>query len=275
MFHSLPKQFLYCGYKAVTQFADDVGTDKVLHGTAFVIAIGSSDLAIVTNRHMVDIDYKQPTSKYKNFKLRSIVISGRRDDDSLYRFSVAPESPASYSANALDDVAVLIRPRCQPLENMPEMKLFYHFGLNDLADDRFLTSELVPFDVVAFAGFPEEHDKLSERPLIRGGRIASDPKFDFSILGKPAGRCIAYEAFSHGGASGSPVYAPAKGFRGIDGSRNGRLIGINAGHIDREFGQHAALSYFYRSTVILDILSKNGVPISALLRNTSRVPDLE
>jgi hypothetical protein len=255
MFGNPPKQFLYSAYKIVTHFCDDLGSSKSVQGTAFVIAINSDEFAIVTNRHVVDIDYKQSSSKYKDFNLSSIVVSGRRDDDSLYRFSIDSASPIFYSTNTLDDVAVLINPRCQTIENMVDMKLFYHFGMEDIADEEFLTSKLAPFDVVAFAGFPEEHDKLAERPLIRGGRIASDPKFDFSLHGKPAGRCIAYEAFSHGGASGSPVYTPAKGFRDLDDSRNGRLIGINAGHLNGDFGQHTGLSYFYRSTVILEILS--------------------
>lgn len=258
MFSNPSPQFLYSSYKVVATFSDDLGTTKSVQGTGFVVAIGSGDLAFITNRHVIDLDYKEPTAKYKNFKVASVVVTGRRDDDSLYRFSIDPTSKACFSREFLDDVAVFIRPRCQAHENMPDMKLFYHFGLEDLADEVFFKTQLAPFDVVSFSGFPEEHDKLAERPLIRGGRVASDPKFDFSLQGKAAGRCIAYEAFSHGGASGSPVYAPARGIQGIPGSRNGRLVGINAGHVNREMGQHTGLSYFYRSTVILEILNDQG-----------------
>jgi hypothetical protein len=258
MFSNPLPEFLYSAYKVVTHFADDMGTLKSIQGTGFVIAVGSGDLAIVTNRHVIDLDYKEPTAKYKNFTLRSIVVTGRRADDSLYRFSIDPASSVFYSRDVLDDVAIFIRPRCQAIENMPNTKLFYHFGLEDLADETFHQTELAPFDIVAFAGFPEEHDRLAERPLIRGGRIASDPKFNFSLQGRPAGRCIAYEAFSHGGASGSPVYAPARGFKGLEGARDGRIVGINAGHLNCEMGQHTGLSYFYRSTVILEILKDNG-----------------
>lgn len=148
---------------------------------------------------------------------------------------------------------------CQAIENMPDLKLFFHFSLEDLADEKFLCADLAPFDVVSFSGFPEEHDKLAERPLIRSGRIASDPKFNFSIDGKAAGGCIAYEGFSHGGASGSPVFAPAKGLHGMAGSRNGKLVGINVGHVNGDLGQHSGISYFYRSTVILEIFHANGV----------------
>lgn len=265
MFVNPDRRFLYSAYKIVTQFVDDIGSTPIsVQGTAFVIALGAGELAIVTNRHVIDADYKRLTPEYKYFKPASITITGRRDDDSLYRFSVDPTSPIHHSHSYSDDVAVLISPRCQVIENMSTMTLFYHFALEDLADDKFFMSELEPFDVVAFAGFPEEHDKLFERPVIRGGRVASDPRFDFSVGGKAAGRCIAYETFSREGSSGSPVFAPAKGFQGLPWARPGRLIGINAGHLNNQLGQHTKLSYFYRSTVILEILKENGVSIGTV-----------
>lgn len=257
MFSDLPKNFLYVSYKVVATFADDIGTNKSVQGTAFAVAIGPEGFALITNRHVVDLSYKEATGKYKNFRLNRILVTGRRDDDSIYRFALDPAAHISLPKDPLDDVAVIINPLCEPVENMESLKIFYHFALEDLADDEYIGS-LVPFDVVAFSGFPDQHDKLAERPLVRGGRIASDPRFEFSLSGKPAGHCIAYEAFSHGGASGSPVYAPAKGFVGKD-SRKGKLVGINAGHLEAGMGQHAGLSYFYRSTVILSVLKESGL----------------
>jgi V8-like Glu-specific endopeptidase len=91
------------------------------------------------------------------------------------------------------------------------------------------------------------------RPLIRAGRVASDPKFNFSVQGKDQGRCIAYEGFSYGGSSGSPVY---------DLKRH-KLIDINAGHLNNyELQTHSGISYFYQSSIILEILRDNGVPFS-------------
>ncbi|MGB6263386.1 MAG: hypothetical protein WBF72_13265 [Rhodanobacter sp.] len=260
MFSDLPKEFLYSAYKVVASFADDIGTTKAVQGTAFVVAVGPDGFALVTNRHVIDLNYKNLTNKYRDFKLRRLLVTGRRDDDSIYRFALDPDAVVSLPNDPLDDVAVIINPRCEAIENMASLKIFYHYGLEDLANDEYVKS-LTPFDVVAFAGFPDEHDKLSERPLVRGGRVASDPRFEFSLNSKPAGHCIAYEAFSHGGASGSPVYAPAKGFSGKEGSRIGKLVGINAGHLQAGPDQHSGLSYFYRSTVILEILKTSGVPI--------------
>jgi hypothetical protein len=260
MYSDLPKQFLYSAYKIVATFKDKSGTTKSVQGTAFIVAIGADGFALITNRHVIDLSFKETSGKYQQFQLNNLFVTGRRDDDSIYRFALNPKALISLPKDPLDDVAVMINPRCVPVENMEDLKIFYHFALEELAGDEYLKS-LIPFDVVAFAGFPNEHDRLSERPLVRGGRIASDPRFEFSINGQPAGHCIAYEAFSHGGASGSPVYAPAKGWAGKDGSRHGRLVGINAGHLQADFGQHTGLSYFYRSTVILSVLQDSGVTL--------------
>lgn len=256
MFHDLPAQFLYSAYKIEVEFSDGV-TCKTGQGTAFVVASEEGPFAIVTNRHVLEADYRDSSGKHRGFSIKSILMTGRRSDDSLYRFRVDPQSVLRFPGAYQDDVGVLIDPLCEPVENMAKMRLFFHFQLEDVADEEFLAS-LLPFDVVAFSGFPEEHDRLNERPILRGGRIASDPRFDFSIWGVARGQCIAYESFSHGGASGSPVYAPPKGFASIPGSRHGKLVGINAGHIDARSGQHAGLSYFYRSTVIREVLRANG-----------------
>ena len=73
------------------------------------------------------------------------------------------------------------------------------------------------------------------------GTIASDPRLDYAYdiqerYVQGAAR-VAYEGFSSGGSSGSPVFAIQKGFRtgvGIDAPpdffREVKLIGINAGH---------------------------------------------
>ncbi len=93
------------------------------------------------------------------------------------------------------------------------------------------------------------------RPIMRTGTIASDPKFDYSWDKSSHGNCIAYEGFSSEGASGSPIFAPPRGMTGIPNSRHGYLIGINAGHIPEQYG-HSGISYFYKSTVILEIIEK-------------------
>ena len=71
--------------------------------------------------------------------------------------------------------------------------------------------------------------------------------------------CVAYEGFSFPGASGSPVYAPPRGAHGIPDSRDGYLIGVNAGHVPTHPAGHSGISYFYKSTVLLDIIEQNNL----------------
>ena len=100
------------------------------------------------------------------------------------------------------------------------------------------------------------HDKLMGRPIIRGGRISSDPKYNYSWDKDYHGQCVAYEGFSSEGASGSPILALPRGLTGMSNARQGFLIGINSGHIPEGIG-HSGISYFYKSTVIQDIIEDN------------------
>jgi len=115
-----------------------------------------------------------------------------------------------------------------------------------------------PFDLICYSGFPPQHDKLGDRPIIRSGHIASDPQFNYSWDDVPHGQCVAYEGFSYEGSSGSPIFAPPRGMNHIPNSRNGYLIGINAGHIPNNNG-HSGISYFYKSSVILEIIEANDL----------------
>ena len=112
---------------------------------------------------------------------------------------------------------------------------------------------------MAFPGYPPWYDRLSSRPILRTGTISSDPRFDYSHSGSYDGECIAYEAFSFGGSSGSPVFTLQKGPRpgeGISfpGFRDVMMIGINAGHLKGDHDTHSGISYLYKSSAILDII---------------------
>jgi hypothetical protein len=261
MYHEPPPDFLYTAYLVKTKFVHPDGTFKEGAGTGFVLAIKDNLSVIVTNRHVIDIDYRQPSPKYKDFFLQELSITGRRADDTTYTFTLHPGAKGFFSDHIENDI-VLIEPRVY--ENDPEQfakGLHWHFGIDHLATQEVFDTLLHPYDDVAFSGFPEQHDKLANRPILRSGKIASDPKFDYSWSGNFEGNCVAYEAFSSEGASGSPVFAPPRGMHGIPGSRNGYLVGINAGHIPdhNRFGGHSGISYFYKSTVILDIIQSEGL----------------
>ncbi len=259
MFHEPPKQFLYSAYRVETEHACPCGTTKSGSATAFILEASPKTPWIVTNRHVMDLDYRHPTSKYKDFSLLNFSITGRRPDDSSYTFRLHPEARYFLHSDPENDV-VLIEPRIwwdSPKD--AEKGFFWHFTLEHLADATLFSGSIWPFDVVCYAGFPDQHDKLGNRPIIRSGRIASDPKFDYSWDRSPHGMCVAYEGFSFSGSSGSPVFAPPRGMQGIPDSRHGYLIGVNAGHVPNYPTGHSGISYFYKSTVILEIIEQHDL----------------
>ena len=81
-----PNNFLYSGYRIDTEFSD--GT-KTIEGkaTAFILEIGTIPF-IVTNRHVIDKDYKEVSSKFKDFKLSGISLTSRKQDDTEYTIEI-------------------------------------------------------------------------------------------------------------------------------------------------------------------------------------------
>jgi hypothetical protein len=261
MFHQPPSIFLYSAYLLRTKFISPDGTSKEGSGTGFVLSAKENLPLVVTNRHLLDIDYRQSTAKYKDFELSELSITGRRSDDTTYTFRLHPEARLFLDDDIENDVA-LIEARVYEDDPIQFAKgLHWHFGIEHLATEEVFNTSLQPYDDVAFTGFPSSYDKLAGRPIVRSGKIASDPKFNYSWRPEYKGNCVAYEAFSSPGASGSPVFAPPRGAMGIPNSRNGYLVGVNAGHvIDSEiYNGHSGISYFYKSTVILKILHKAGL----------------
>ena len=110
-------------------------------------------------------------------------------------------------------------------------------------------------------GFPEWYDRQNNTPVFRMGTIASDPRLNYSYVpNAPIADRIAYEGFSTGGASGSPVFSIQRGFQTGDGIkasegfyREVKLIGINAGHFNDQVG-HSGISYMFKSSTILDLI---------------------
>lgn len=256
MFHEPPTNFLYSAYLVETEHTGPDGTVKRGSATAFVLDVGGTSPYIVTNRHVLDLDYNnQPDAKYKNYELTNLVLTGRRADDSLYSFRIHPKAAEFVHEDTQNDVALI---EGHIYTDGPD-SLHWHFGMWHLADEAVF-STLKPFDVVCCTGFPAQHDKLGIRPLLRSGHIASDPAYDYSWDGAvPRGKCVAYEGFSFPGASGGPIFAPPRGSAGIADSRHGYLVGVNAGHVPSYPSGHSGISYFYKSTVILEIVSAHSL----------------
>lgn len=263
MFQEPPDHFLYSAYKINLEHSDG---HKTIYGvaTGFVLTIEGFPW-IITNRHVIDRDYKQETPKFKNFKLSKFIITGRDPADKEYSFQLY-EGTDFYFHNDYENDVVIIRAK---IYYQGSKTLQWHFTMEHLAGKNIFDS-VQPFDLICYSGFPNSHDKLNNRPIVRTGTIASDPKHNYSWNSEFQGQCVAYEGFSSEGASGSPIFAPQRGMTGIPNSRDGFLIGVNAGHVPDGFG-HSGISYFYKSTVLHEIIDRNNLREISVKAKTTEV----
>ena len=297
MIHGLNNTFLYSAKKLLVNFSN--GTDKKsLQGTGFFIK-KDNEIILVTNRHVVEPEYGK--CDLKGYIVSEFYIESYQSFDSMgypskyNKSQILNFNEFTFAKNDLNDVAILKDVRL----HYPGMEVNACIDYEMLADKEWFEKKLSVCDSIAYPGFPEWYDKKNNTPIFRMGTIASDPRFDYAYnarerFSQGAAR-VAYEGFSSGGASGSPVFAVQKGFRvgnGIsapdDFYRDVKLIGINAGHFvtrmevdfttennknndkrvridDKNIVEldsntsivgHSGISYFYKSSVIKDMIDK-------------------
>lgn len=261
MFHGLNNQFLYVAYKVTATFADDIGNVRTGTGTCFFVKNKRDSLCLVSNRHVFDFSYKKDDSSLAKYSLKEIEISGKRGstEDNIpegdLSFSIVPN--VKFSGDCNNDIACVTE--IIPLK-ANDIRIDYFVPYSFLAIEADFQKRLMVCDFLAFPGFPEWYDKQANRPILRTGTISSDPRFDYSYGDAVRGACVAYEAFSHSGSSGSPVFAVQKGPKpgvGINfpSFRDLLLVGINAGHLKTTDKTHSGISYFYKSTAIAQAIN--------------------
>ena len=260
MIHGFRNDFLYCAKKVVATWKKD-DNYVTTQGTGFFVGKDRDILSFITNRHVVEPGYIDP--QYKDYVLFGLTIDSYKAIDETgqpieYDNRAIANAKIGFDANRNNDVACL-------------SNIFAHGGLevtlpisyNDLATEEWINSKLTVCDTIAYPGFPEWFDHKKNTPIFRMGTIASDPRGNYSLReNDPDAAKIAYEGFSSGGASGSPVFAAQKGFP-IGGAIQGpddffrevKVVGINAGHFEDDKG-HSGISYFYKSSVIRSILDR-------------------
>jgi hypothetical protein len=261
MYWGLSNTFLYMAFKIQVSFKDDLGKIIEGNGTCFFAQNSKGQFFLVTNRHVLDKTYKDSTGKYKNFKPFKVVVEGKANDANSKPNLVQKMEVNGYLKYAEDqnnDVAVMHD--FKVVGENAHLNYFVPYDLIASASD--FASNLDTSDFLAFPGFPEWHDQKENRPIMRFGTIASDPRYNYSNNKNVKGDCLAYEAFSYGGSSGSPVFALQRGTSaGAITTSNARkllFIGINAGHLKASSdGSHSGISYLYKSDVILRLIDKN------------------
>ena len=258
MLHGINNTFLYSAKKIVVVWVHE--TDAVeLRGTGFFID-KDSELILVTNRHVVEPGYSD--AKYKEYQIKSIRFESldfENTNPPTPKLSVAHIQNWNefvFHSNPHNDIACL---KSVHVDNLLAVSFAIPYSM--LATDEWLQNKLSVCDSLAYPGFPDWFDKQNNTPIFRMGTIASDPRLNYSCYpGEPIASRIAYEGFSTGGASGSPVFAIQRGFPTDDGIsapadfyREVKLIGINAGHFKDQDG-HSGISYLYKSSAIHDII---------------------
>jgi len=271
MFHGLSNDVLYAAYRLKTEFyRERDNLSKEVTGTCFFVMNKDQQICLVTNRHMLDVGYSDKENKYISCVLKVMQVEGflvTGDPQLLPHNRItmriyADQNQIRFSPTYDEDVACIVNPQVLT-PGGSTARIDFYLDYDFLATQDWLDSKLSVCDFVVFPGYPDWHDKLDNRPIMRTGTVASDPRSDYSRGGKPEGRKVAYEAFSFGGSSGSPVLATQKGIKpgaGIqfDGYREPKFIGINAGHLDADYGQHSGISYFFKSSAILALIDSNG-----------------
>ena len=263
MLHGLDNRYLYAAYQLDCTFSNDSGRVIDGAGTGFFVRNRYGKQCLVTNRHVVDIAFNCP--RYQGFKLRNVYVSGKRLDKATELPDVDERSEIvkpnlRYSSIPQNDIVCMIDPTIRMAAGQPAMTIDFFLDHDLLADDSDFERRISVCDFVAFPGYPEWHDKQQRRPILRTGSVSSDPRYDYHDLdGNYIGQCIAYEAFSSGGSSGSPVFALQIGIKPGQGIsfpayRPLKLIGINAGHLPAKDIPHSGISIMYKSSAILDII---------------------
>ena len=222
-------------------FASDIGNpDRTDQGTEFIVKNKNDELCFITNRHVIDRNYANPGD---NYKLNKLIIHGKKLDSSGepalidQSFQIINIQSIATPKDDANDVACIKNVDGVNL-NEPSKKFIaeYFIPYEVIATHSDFHKKLNVCDFLAFPGFPPWYYKVNKRPIFRAGVLSSDPRFNYRYQENGvtvSGESLAYEAFSYGGSSGSPIFAVEKGLRpgkgiSLPGYRELLLIGINA-----------------------------------------------
>ena len=230
------------------------------YGSGFWVRNGE-DLLFATNRHVIDIEYKDPKYQGHGYVLSSLEILTFNPAGHSGRQRVVDASISVHEDSAID-IALL---RISRVINHDSISV-EPANIEVIADTCFLETELEWGAQVSFSSFQPWRDTQTERPILRTGILSSDPAYPFVSTQVKLDRIHLLEAFSFAGSSGSPVFANARGIKlgaGLSGGnfREARIIGMMTGHLPNEdsaagapYKTHTGLSFCHRSDLLLSMV---------------------
>ncbi len=227
--------------------------------------------AFVTNRHTLDKTFS--SDRRDDLELSCVEVELRHLEGGIAynetRFFAVDNFQCCYCLHPTADCAVLVDPEFAcPREFADQVPL----SVDTIADAEFLRGKAQLMDFVSFIGFPGHDDdpwwdQQANVPIARMASIASTPERSFVNSAIRSDDVVLVSGLSFSGSSGSPVFLHRKGIRAtpplVADFVPATLIGIMSGHSMEagslpEMLRHTGLSYFTRSTSILDLLGECG-----------------
>jgi hypothetical protein len=257
---NISPDLLYTTYKLSPIFYNANGARKQVSGTGFGLKVDDLFM-IATCRHVLDPAF-QKDPEYYGYKLTELEIRGKNLDGSgkptIDTVTISDAFKVFWPSDNVTDVAVMAQFRSKDRQNVG----FPHFT-NNYFPTPAQAADVSVGEPVAAVGYVDQHDTLDLRPLLRSGKVASDPRYPFSVpmangMREHRGWVVAYDCFSWEGLSGGPVFAVQIGSHLVqDGLyRPAFLAGVNAGHLRSSSRTHSGLSYFYRVETLLSLVNE-------------------
>nr|WP_172682066.1 hypothetical protein [Rhodococcus erythropolis] len=266
-------EYLYRALRLTVECQDEYCKIKPGHGTGFIVrshADGrpAGEHFLVTNRHVVDRTYSRSgRTPWGSSTLVSIRIDGyfqrpRYPNDLPERTSLTMSNPSPvYPTNEDLDVAVIALPSSSD-EGKPPERIFNSFPIMKLQSaDEIMNGQIQVGSSLLMPGYPELAElEVSDRPVLVGGWIASDPRYSASIMGVERPRRVLGHSFSRAGMSGAPALGllPAEiDWMGDPQGARVTLLGINTGHVHLS-NEPSVISEFVPAPAILSTIAKAG-----------------
>lgn len=155
--------------------------------------------------------------------------------------------------------------------------LFHTFDIMKLQDHHDVIDGAIQVgSPLLMPGYPELGQEVSDRPILVGGWIASDPRYSASMGGADLPRRILGHSFSRAGMSGAPVLSllpPKIDWTGEPKGVRLTLLGINTGHVDLA-NEPSVMAQFVPAPAILSTIARAGDEFAAeCVRHTLEFPE--
>lgn len=254
------------------KFTDSLKSMTV-NGTGFWVELPSKDRIFVTNKHLVDPALIQDESTdYElteiRIELRKTIKNQKRYFQETKYFTISDISSSLFVSKESDCAIILPH----DLINEPSgFQPIMVFDISHLADENFHSEKIQIMDLASFIGFPGQKniswwDQKWNLPISRLACIASLPEMAFSNESIKTKDVTLVSGLSFSGSSGSPIISHEKHERAaLPGAFDTMLVppkilGIMSGHWWEEnevpeMFRHSGLSYYTRSTSILELIS--------------------